>query len=59
MERIEDFLTVDQVSVKMGFNQDTIRRWCLNKDIKSYKVGNKIRIYEADVVAFIKSGEAT
>ncbi len=58
MKRIEDYLSVEQVSIKMGFNEDTIRRWCRNKDIKSFKVGRKIRIYESEVVAFIERGEA-
>lgn len=58
MEKIEDFLTVEQVSDKMGFNQDTIRKWCRNKDLRSYKVGRQLRIQEKDVVDFIKNGRA-
>lgn len=58
MNRIEDYLTVEQVAQKMQFEETTIRKWCREKAFKYYKVGRQIRILEKDIVEFIESGRA-
>jgi len=58
MERIEDFMTVEETAKRMRFKESTVKTWVRNKDIVSYKVGGQIRILEKDVVEWIKSGKA-
>lgn len=58
MNKIEDFLTVEQVAKKMQFEEDTIRRWCREKVLPHYKVGRQIRILEKDVIKMIEEGKA-
>ena len=58
MKEIKDFLTVGQVSEKMGFKESTILTWCRAKVLNHYKVGGQIRILESDVVAMIEEGKA-
>lgn len=58
MNRLEDFLTVEETAIKMKFKETTILKWCREKVLVSYKVGGQIRILESDIVAFIESGRA-
>ena len=58
MNKIEDFLTVEQTAQKMGFKESTILTWCRSKALTHYKVGGQIRILENDVVAMIEEGKA-
>ncbi len=58
MERIEDFMTVEQTAQKMGFKESTILTWCRSKALTHYKVGGQIRILEKDVVLMIMEGKA-
>jgi len=58
MNRIEDYLTVKQVAEKMQFEESTIKKWCRDRVLPSYKVGRQIRILESDVIDFIEKGRA-
>jgi excisionase family DNA binding protein len=51
---MEDLLTVKQVSVKLGVNGETVRRWLVSGKIKGAKVGGKLwRIREIDLTDFV------
>ena len=57
MNEIKDFLTVEEVAVRMRFKESTILTWCRSKVLVHYKVGGQIRILESDVVAMIEEGK--
>ena len=58
MDKIEDYLTVEQVAKKMQFEEDTIRKWCRDGVLPYFKVGRQFRLLEKEVVEFIKQGRA-
>jgi len=58
MEKINDFMTVEETADKMRFKESTILTWCRSGALAHYKIGGQIRILEIDVVAMIKGGKA-
>lgn len=52
---IETTLSVEEVAVNLGMNQETIRRWCRSGELGSYKIGNLFRIKSSDLHTFLEN----
>ena len=52
---IETTLSVEEVAVYVGMNQETVRRWCRSGDLGHYKVGNLFRIKSSDLHTFLEN----
>ncbi len=52
-----EYLTINQVSTKLGVNPETVRRWLTKKQLNGFKVGKQWRIRRHDLSEFIKSNQ--
>ncbi len=54
-----EYLTITQVSIKLGVNIETVRRWLFKGQLKGFKAGKQWRVRRHDLSEFIKSNTKT
>ena len=52
-------LTIPEVSKITGFHTETIRRWITAGSLKTFKVGNVLRVHRSDLTEFLQAKVAT
>ena len=50
----EEFLTPDEVAVKLRIDQETVLRWLRTGKLPGYKVGKHWRVSHTDYVEFVE-----
>jgi excisionase family DNA binding protein len=51
-----EYFTVREIAEKLGVMPATVRSWCRNNKIKSYKVGRLTRVKKQDYYLFCRQG---
>ncbi|GAA4296857.1 helix-turn-helix domain-containing protein [Anaerocolumna aminovalerica] len=54
----ESWSSLEEVSIFLGVNKDTIRNWIKKKDMPAHKVGRQWKFKISEVDAWIKSGKS-
>ena len=49
------FLSAKQVADVLGIHEATVFNWIKRKQLMAYKVGNKYKIAEQDIILFLQS----
>lgn len=54
----EPWSGLEEVSIYLGVNKDTIRNWIKKTDIPAHKVGRQWKFKLSEVDAWVKSGKS-
>ena len=54
----ERWLSVDQISLHLGVNPDTIYKWITRKRMPAHKVGRLWKFLASEVDQWVKGGQA-
>ena len=52
-----DLITPTEAAEQLGTSAATIRRWCMRGTLPAFKVGGRLRISRADVMAMVRRVE--